>query len=308
MRLRIEVDSTGRVQDFHQKFCKICLIKQALEEDKPGTLFDTAVNKCGFIDDEICRKVWPKLAGVDVYETSPHPECKVIETHHYYNQVVLDVNHSLKRFPLSTGEKQRMTMQDQLVLLIMQILVKHPELHYYQGYHDICVTFLIVLGEEIAFNVVEKLSTTHLCIFMDKTMKQTSDILECIYPLICRVNPVLQDFLIKSDVGVIFNLTWIINWYDHVLSLYTDVVCSFDLFLASYLWMPLYLAAAFVLHHESEILEQDCDMACVHSVLSNISEDLPVEKLIEKALNLFHTYPPYQLKAEQEIIARSQKL
>ena len=31
-----------------------------------------------------------------------------------------------------------------------------------QGYHDICVTFLLAVGEDIAFALVDKLSTTHL--------------------------------------------------------------------------------------------------------------------------------------------------
>ncbi|XP_013787519.1 TBC1 domain family member 20-like [Limulus polyphemus] len=302
-----ETQASRGVQDFHRKFRKIRVIRQALEDDELETLFEAAVNKCGLVDDEIRRKVWPKLAGVDVYETSPRPDSKVLEMHNYYSQVVLDVNRSLKRFPPSIEEKRRLAMQDQLVLLIMRILVKYPDLHYYQGYHDICVTFLLVLGEEIAFNVIEKLSTTHLRVFMDKTMERTNEVLECIYPLLYKVNPVLHDFLLRSDVGVIFSLSWVITWYGHVLNCYSDVVRLFDLFLASHPWMPLYLAATIVLHRESEIMDQDCDMACVHSVLSKIPDDLPFEILISKALDLFDAYPPEVLKAEQELITRQKK-
>ena len=32
----------------------------------------------------------------------------------------------------------------------------------FQGYHDICVTFLLVVGEDKSFALVDKLSTVHL--------------------------------------------------------------------------------------------------------------------------------------------------
>ena len=32
----------------------------------------------------------------------------------------------------------------------------------FQGYHDICVTFLLVVGEDLAFALVDKLSLNHL--------------------------------------------------------------------------------------------------------------------------------------------------
>ena len=59
-------------------------------------------------------------------------------------------------------EETRLAMQDQLVDVIMWVLVSHPELHYYQGYHDIVVTFLLVLGERLTFGVMDKLSKQHL--------------------------------------------------------------------------------------------------------------------------------------------------
>lgn len=75
-------------------------------------------------------------------------------------------------------ETRRMSMQDQLVDVIMRVLVHRPELHYYQvsrnvyfrfllsvslqGFHDICVTFLLVVGEELTFAIMEKLAQNHL--------------------------------------------------------------------------------------------------------------------------------------------------
>lgn len=37
----------------------------------------------------------------------------------------------------------------------------------FQGYHDICVTFLLVVGEDLAFALVDKLSLNHLRYVLD---------------------------------------------------------------------------------------------------------------------------------------------
>ena len=59
-------------------------------------------------------------------------------------------------------EEQREGLQEELIDIILLILERNPQLHYYQGYHDIVVTFLLVLGERLATSLVEKLSTHHL--------------------------------------------------------------------------------------------------------------------------------------------------
>lgn len=59
-------------------------------------------------------------------------------------------------------DEQRMGLQEELIDIILRVLQKNPQLHYYQGYHDIVVTFLLVMGERLATALVEKLSTHHL--------------------------------------------------------------------------------------------------------------------------------------------------
>ncbi|XP_067136323.1 TBC1 domain family member 20 [Centruroides vittatus] len=299
--------------DHYKKERKKAAIAKALKQDDFQALKMAAVGKWGLIDDDLRRKGWPKLLGVSLYETSPKPTQEETESHPYYNQVVMDVNRSLKRFPPSIAENQRLAMQDKLVALIMRILVKHPELHYYQGYHDICVTFLLVLGEEVSFVLLERLSVGrsatsaaegrpggHLRAFMDETMDNTTRILGYVYILVRKENPRLRKFLEDSEVGVMFGLSWLITWFGHVLNRYDEVVRLFDLFLCSHSWMPMYLTAAIVLYRENEILKQECDMASVHCLLSQFPDDLPIENLVNKSLRLFENYPPEELEKEED--------
>lgn len=59
-------------------------------------------------------------------------------------------------------DEQREGLQEELINIILLVLKRNPQLHYYQGYHDIVVTFLLVVKERLATALVEKLSTHHL--------------------------------------------------------------------------------------------------------------------------------------------------
>ena len=112
-------------------------------------------------------KVWPRLLRINQSETVTILTDEELSQHHEYNQgnlttvcfrnphhqlfftVVLDVNRSLKRFPPGIDEADRPQLQDQLTRLIVRVLVARPGLHYYQGYHDVAITFLLVVGETV---------------------------------------------------------------------------------------------------------------------------------------------------------------
>ncbi len=55
-----------------------------------------------------------------------------------------------------------------------------------------------------------------------------------------------------------------------------------------------------VLHREAEILSCECEMCYVHSLLSRIPSDLPMEQLASHAGDLFCQFPPDALAKEAE--------
>ena len=113
----------------------------------------------------------------------------------------MDVARSLKRFPPGIAEEARPGLQDQLTRLIVRVLMRHgPSLHYYQGYHDVAITFLLVVGEEMGYHVMQRLTLTHLKDFMAPTMERTTFLLNYMYPLVERESPQLHDFLEQSEV------------------------------------------------------------------------------------------------------------
>ncbi|CAC5396583.1 TBC1D20 [Mytilus coruscus] len=215
---------------------KIELIKEALsDEDTHITTFQKfAISYGGLVNNDIRKKVWPKLLKADISDISSKPESSVLEGHRDYNQVVMDVNRTLKRFPPGMDDDVRLALQDQLIDLIMRVLVNHEELHYYQGYHDICVTILLVVGEDVGFALMDILSLNHLSKMM-----------------------------------------------------------------------PIYIIAI-VLYRKEEILASECEMCVLHCLLSKIPDNLPYEKLISDAGDLFLQYPPTQL-ANEALLAYKKK-
>ena len=78
-------------------------------------------------------RVWPRLVGISQLEDETSmAEEEELPNHPEYNQVVLDVNRSLKRFPPGIAESARPGLQDQLTRLIVRVLLAQPSLHYYQ--------------------------------------------------------------------------------------------------------------------------------------------------------------------------------
>ncbi|XP_063003485.1 TBC1 domain family member 20 isoform X2 [Elgaria multicarinata webbii] len=255
-------DNGGRDCDSKKKR-KEAEIYQALSSDPVdvAALRRMAISEGGLLMDEIRCRVWPKLLNVNTEDLPPPPGEELREDNKDYQQVLLDVRRSLRRFPPGMPDEQREGLQEELIDSILQVLHSNPQLHYYQGYHDIVVTFLLVVGERLATALVEKLSTHHL----------------------------------SAEVGTIFALSWLITWFGHVLSDFRHVVRLYDFFLACHPLMPIYFAAVIVLHRAPEVLACECDMASVHHLLSQIPQDLPYETLISRAGDLFVQFPPSEL-------------
>ena len=53
-----------------------------------------------------------------------------------------------------------------------------------KGYHDVAITFLLVVGEVLGYHIMQRLSISHLKEFMAPTMDKTTYLLHYMYPLV----------------------------------------------------------------------------------------------------------------------------
>ena len=56
-----------------------------------------------------------------------------------------------------------------------------------------------------------------------------------------------------------------------------------------------------MLHRKREVLVTECEMCYVHSLLSKIPPDLPMDALVIRAGDLFVQYPPNVLEEEAKM-------
>ena len=150
----------GQLQILFEQFHKKQIRKTQLEKK-----LISCAKKTGFINNTYRKQAWKLLINTSDDEQYIRGNLQIdlitlgsvfrgfldqqqLKSHQYYEQTRLDVIRTLKRFPpsmkrcrvsmegntfvLDYSEAERSGLQDELIVIITQILVKHRELHYYQ--------------------------------------------------------------------------------------------------------------------------------------------------------------------------------
>lgn len=299
-----------------------------------GQLRHFASSTGGLVLDEIRALVWPVLASSLVqdsfsdHETSStfsdsdfesahsdfmyeendslidslailsSPTLVDLQSHREWNQVQMDVQRTLARFPPNISDKERCSLQENLTPLIVKILWSCPRFHYYQGFHDVCLTLLLVLGYEKAELVGTLLANNG--IFKGYLLRTLEDTvlrdLDLMHVLLWKVDEELEEVVRAVQLGSLFALSWPLTWFSHALHHYHQIVLCFDFFLATHALTPIFLTSAVVLWRSNAILSCPRDMASIHHLLNVMPKDIPVQALINDAQDLFRIYPPSRLR------------
>jgi hypothetical protein len=314
---------------------KIRHICAALNRDPVDVdmLREEAKSNGGLLSTYIRKESWHKLLGINRYII---PQCPYLE-HKDKHQISLDVNRCGRRLPKELTDEGRNHLQDQLTRVITRVLVTHPHLSYYQGFHDVVLTFLLVLeDEDLTFSIVDILVQYHIRDYLDADIERTRVIMNCIGVLLSIVDPEVASFIqqlvgintsysymlslllllpfppslslplppslslypIRSGCQYLFALSWIITWFSHVIDNNYDLHRLIDLFLASHPLMPVYIATALVISRRGELLSLDCDMSSVHPFLNKMPEDLNFEDIISRGLRIFDQVQPHKMASK----------
>lgn len=121
--------------DRQKRDLKCKAILAAVDKSDVITLKQLAISKEGFINNDLRKLAWPKLLGLTENDRIVRPSDEILHAHKDYNQVVLDVNRSVKRFPPGMEEEVRLSYQDILIDVIMRVLVNNDGLNYYQVFN-----------------------------------------------------------------------------------------------------------------------------------------------------------------------------
>jgi hypothetical protein len=229
---------------------------------------------------------------------------KIITNHEQYDQVEKDVDRSMYKFTRHFTDLERSYKRQQLSRLVNSCLIHDPELHYFQGFHDIATVFLLELGETTALPCIYRLSHYQFHDAMyKKSLEEILNVLPLVHQIIKRTDPQVAKILEDSgmDVGH-YALSWVLTWFSHVIDDIDMVSRLFDVFLASHPLFSVYVSAAVVLERRQELLHTECEFTAVFGLLNSFPETHTVithewiERIITKSREMFEMYPPHKLR------------
>ncbi|KAL3995277.1 Rab-GTPase-TBC domain family protein [Acanthocheilonema viteae] len=265
------------------------------DQDTASTISDSDFQSAhsDFIYDE-------NSSTVDSATILSSPTLEDLQSHREWYQIEMDVKRTLARFPPNISDMERCALQDDLTPLIVKILWSCPQFHYYQGFHDVCLTLLLVLGNKKAEYVGTLLANNG--IFRGYLLKKLEDTvlrdLDLMHVLLWKTDEELEKVVRTVELGSLFALSWPLTWFSHVLQHYHQIVLCFDFFLATHSLTPIFLTSAVVLWRSSAILNCSRDMASIHHLLNVMPNDVPIQALIDDARDLFGMFPPSKLRGE----------
>ncbi|CAH0477296.1 unnamed protein product [Peronospora belbahrii] len=268
-----------------------------------------AIAPKGLVSNEFRRDLWPFLLGCKddtcaELNGSRYTRNNSIETRLDAAQVEKDVDRSLWHYDILQGiqESERQDKRRALTQLILGVLDANNELHYFQGYHDIVSVFLLTLGNsKLTLQVVQNISETYQREPMRSGLDQVMATTRLLFPLLDAADELLFQHLHESGVEPFFALPWMITWFAHQLKRFEDVARLYDVFLVTHPLFSLYVSASVLLGSREKILRCERDFGTMHGMLSKLPLSMGIEKVIERALMLFHQLPPAQLRQQSEV-------
>ena len=203
---------------------------------------------------------------------------------------------------LDQSESELQQRKTELFALIAEVLRRYPYLCYFQGYHDICQVFLLVLPLEWRVPVVARLSVLRIRDFMLPNLGPTTAQLRLLPDILDRADPKLKCHL--ANVEPFYALSGTLTMYAHNIEAYHDIARLFDVFLAREPVFSIYIFAQIVIDRRDEIFEVDeADM--LHVILGKVPPNMDLDALIANSAVLFNRHPPEKLPAWKPISSSS---
>ncbi|KAM4064734.1 rab-GTPase-TBC domain-containing protein [Hirsutella rhossiliensis] len=276
-----------------------------------SSLRSLAESRGGFLDDHLRRAAWPILLGVPSSEAVPDGQARPRQTdsilgvnweqlprHREEDQVQLDVNRSFIYYPNDQSDAELEQRKTELSSLIVEVLRRNPYLCYFQGFHDICQVFMLVLDPAWRARAVARLSVLRIRDFMLPSLGPTTAQLRLLPDILAKADTQLRRHI--ASIEPFYALAGTLTMYAHNIENYRDIARLFDVFLAREPVFSIYVFAQIVVDRRDEILEIDeSDMLQV--ILAKVPSGMDIDALIAKSVRLFDRHPPDSLRSWRRV-------
>ncbi|KAJ2700991.1 GTPase-activating protein gyp8, partial [Coemansia spiralis] len=252
-------------------------IVQALAEHDLTALKQLARTGDGLLTTQLRRQAWPLLLNFrSLADAGDRATAHCDE-----EQVALDVRRT--RLPESAEIRHdvRPRRQAELTKVVNGVLRSYPWLSYYQGFHELAMTFLCVFGTARPATEAAKMAALFFVRdAMGSTLEHVMQQLDLLYVLLEATCPRVRALLASLDVPPFFAISWVLTWFAHDVASFADVCRIYDLLIVSPPLQVVYVAAALIRLREADVLACERDFAAVHTGLaalpSTTADWLPV--------------------------------
>lgn len=172
------------------------------------------------------------------------------------------------------------------------VMRRNPELHYYQGFHDVACVFLLAAGAHMGPLLLERVAQFHLRDAHDERFERIQRLLSLVFPLVERADRRLWAFLSESGVHPSVALPWVLTWFAHHFDDFDSVCRLYDFFLAAHPLAHVYASAAVVVERRAELLALECDYSAVHGALVRLPQTFDVNRIVQRTVLLLRLLPP----------------
>ncbi|GJC88266.1 GTPase-activating protein gyp10 [Colletotrichum liriopes] len=255
----------------------------------------------GFLTDTLRRKAYSEsFKDTAAAANEENGSWKDLPRHRDEEQVALDVNRAFIYYPNHQNDTELEKNKSELSDLIVEVLRRYPYLCYFQGYHDICQVFMLVLEPRWRARLVSRLSVLRIRDFMLTNLEPTVAQLRLIPDILQAADPKLKRHLAGTEP--FYALAGTLTMYAHDIQAYGDIARLFDILLVREPVFSVYMFAQIVLNRRDELFDNDeDDPSMLHLILSKVPQKMNLESLIAGATELYERYPPESLSAWRKI-------
>ena len=271
------------------------------------------------------RRAWPMMLGVNAYMSGAEGYAARTRPHKDSGTVQRDVERSLHSLvPPGCNEAEFARLRAALHRLVDGVVsgstfaqVTEPDaggggddhgmtgISYFQGFHDVASVLLLILGEQAAHPVLERLALFHLRACTRTTLDPVLGLLGLLLPLVAQLDADLAAKL--APTPVFWAVSWVLTWFAHSAESLDEAARLFDLFIPSSPLMPLYAAAAMAalarprLEMQSEGYDPPLVHHCLATMRVGVGDGGPAHGIVSAdvlaaaTMRLFMDFPPHML-------------
>ncbi|KAJ2814399.1 GTPase-activating protein gyp8, partial [Coemansia sp. 'formosensis'] len=190
--------------------------------------------------------------------------------------------------------------QAQLGTVVRSVLRSYPWLGYYQGFHELSLTFLSVFGSERpAIEASKMVALFFVRDAMASNLDHVLQQLQLLYVMLKVISPEIHELLVELEVPPFFAISWVLTWFAHDLEDFQSICRIFDFLIVSPPMQVVYMAAAMLKRNERDILAYERDFAAVHTGLSKLPFNVKEKgwrDIIDDSYHLQADYPATKLQ------------